>query len=306
MFVLGMFGLLTPTQQVEAQTSIVQCSGGVGEIALVMDGSGSIDSVQQALRDFGQAFVSAFSVSDTAIRFSVVSFGTTVGQNVGLTGDLGLVRSAIQNFYLGSATNITMGIDPARANLNAGRAGVPRIMVVLTDGGHNESPIIDVQTSANAARGDGITVYAVGYDTGPGNTNPTVLDYIEPGAGTRVYSVSELAQIVGNIVRVVCTTAGGTPVVVGTTCLNLPAGSVVGELTSPTEVFWAPGKISPGVSLQPAPDNKTYWVVGVDESGQYYKIVLSCQFLWVPVGVMAPAYGDPVWNGTPLPTRVVK
>jgi hypothetical protein len=89
-------------------------------------------------------------------------------------------------------------------------------------------------------------------------------------------------------------------------CLNVPEGSVVGELTSPTEVFWEPGKISPGISLQPTPDNKTYWVIGVDATGKYYKIVLSCQYLWVPVGVMAPAYGDPVWNGTPLPTREVE
>ncbi len=85
-------------------------------------------------------------------------------------------------------------------------------------------------------------------------------------------------------------------------CIAIPDGSVVGQLISPTEVFWAPGKISPDVSLSPTPDEQKFWVIGEDDSGQYYKIILSCQYVWVPVGTMAPAFDDPVWQGTPLPT----
>ncbi|MBI1258753.1 MAG: hypothetical protein GC204_14890 [Chloroflexi bacterium] len=84
-------------------------------------------------------------------------------------------------------------------------------------------------------------------------------------------------------------------------CLTLPEGSVVGDMPFQTQAYYEPGKVSPGVFISPG----TYWVIGEDESGQYYKIVLSCQFLWVPVQNMQPSY-QPPWSGQPLPTRVVK
>jgi hypothetical protein len=131
-----------------------------------------------------------------------------------------------------------------------------------------------------------------------------VLQKIDPGY--RLYAVSELVAVVGDIAGEICTSVGGTPTVVGNACLDIPLGSVVGELVSTTEIFWAPGKISPGLSLQPSPDNMTFYVLGVDATGEFYKIRLACQYIWVPVGVMAPAFGDPVWQGTPLPTNVVE
>jgi hypothetical protein len=41
-------------------------------------------------------------------------------------------------------------------------------------------------------------------------------------------------------------------------------------------------------------------VVKLDESGLFYEVVLSGQFLYVPVGTIGPTYDD-VWHGTPLP-----
>ena len=83
-------------------------------------------------------------------------------------------------------------------------------------------------------------------------------------------------------------------------CLPLPVGSVVGDLPNGTQAFYAPGKISPDIFINPG----TYWVLGEDESGQYYKILLACQYLWVPVETMQPSYQSP-WTGQPLPTLVV-
>lgn len=85
--------------------------------------------------------------------------------------------------------------------------------------------------------------------------------------------------------------------------LPLTANAVVGEVTSDTRIYWAPGQISPTGSI---PAGRRYWVLGVDATGEYYKIWYECQYLWLPVGVMGPAFGDPVWQGTPLPTTVVE
>jgi len=84
--------------------------------------------------------------------------------------------------------------------------------------------------------------------------------------------------------------------------VDLPAGSVVGTFLTDTAAHWAPGKqTAPSVVFAAG---KTAWVIGQDESGAYYKIAYLCNYLWVPVESMGPNY-DAVWNGTPLPTRVV-
>ena len=83
----------------------------------------------------------------------------------------------------------------------------------------------------------------------------------------------------------------------------IPVGAVVGSLPYPTQAFWAPGKVSPDVVLNAG----TYWVVGEakDDAGKpFYKIVLACQYLYVPVDTMGPSYQSP-WSGQLLPTNAV-
>jgi hypothetical protein len=98
-------------------------------------------------------------------------------------------------------------------------------------------------------------------------------------------------------------TYDGTPVedTKGLACgLNVPEGSVVGDLPFKTQVFYEPGNVSPGVFIEPG----TYIVIGQDKTETYYKIVLACQYVWVPKAVMQPSYLPPQ-NGAPLPTRIV-
>jgi hypothetical protein len=96
-----------------------------------------------------------------------------------------------------------------------------------------------------------------------------------------------------------------TPSVVGAGCdalLDIPNTAVVGAFVDTVVADWAPGMATaPEVTLA---KGKTAWVLGLDESHAYYKILWGCQSLWVPVGAMGPNYDD-VWHGTPLPTGVV-
>jgi hypothetical protein len=81
--------------------------------------------------------------------------------------------------------------------------------------------------------------------------------------------------------------------------LVIPEGSIVGDLPFATRAYWAPGKITPEVTLNPG----TYWVVAQepDDAGNFfYKLVLACQFVYVPVNVMQPSYLFP-WSGQALP-----
>ncbi|MBN1963478.1 MAG: hypothetical protein JW910_02455 [Anaerolineae bacterium] len=85
--------------------------------------------------------------------------------------------------------------------------------------------------------------------------------------------------------------------------VNLPATAVGGAFVADAPTYWTPGELTdPLVTLEAG---KTAWVLGLDATGSYYKILWQCVFLWVPAHTMGPNY-DAVWNGTPLPTGVVE
>jgi hypothetical protein len=88
------------------------------------------------------------------------------------------------------------------------------------------------------------------------------------------------------------------------TMIYIPPWAVGGTFNQTVQVFWAPGKLTtnPPVIIE---GDKTAWVLGVDETGGYYKFLWACQFLWAPVGTLSPNFDD-VWQGRPLPTEVVE
>ena len=85
--------------------------------------------------------------------------------------------------------------------------------------------------------------------------------------------------------------------------MPIPATAVGGTFVADAPVYWKPGELtSPLVTI--AAGNSAR-VIGQDASGQYYKIIWVCDFVWVPKATMGPNY-DAVWNGAPLPTAVVE
>jgi hypothetical protein len=85
--------------------------------------------------------------------------------------------------------------------------------------------------------------------------------------------------------------------------IHIPNTAVVGAFLGDAPIYWAPGKLTNPLLTIPA--GSTAWVLGVDESGQYYQIIWVCDLVWVPVGTMGPN-SDAVWLSRPLPTSVVK
>ena len=83
--------------------------------------------------------------------------------------------------------------------------------------------------------------------------------------------------------------------------IDLSADAVVGAFLTNTALQGTPGVDSPYV----VDAGQTAWVLGVDASGMYYKVVWACGYYWVPVSSMGPNY-DEVWDGHPLPTNVVE
>jgi hypothetical protein len=84
--------------------------------------------------------------------------------------------------------------------------------------------------------------------------------------------------------------------------VKLTPNAAVGAFVSDTDVYWAPDANATTAITMPA--GKTAWVLGMDETGEFYKFVWSCTLLWAPVGTMGPNHDD-VWHGAALPTTVV-
>ncbi|MBI5958452.1 MAG: hypothetical protein HY866_06955 [Chloroflexi bacterium] len=89
------------------------------------------------------------------------------------------------------------------------------------------------------------------------------------------------------------------------TRLPLTADAVVGTFVSDTKLYWGASMISATDATVPTISaGKTAWVLGMDKSGSFYRIIWQCQSLWVPVNTMGPN-NDNVWHGKALPTNVV-
>jgi hypothetical protein len=96
--------------------------------------------------------------------------------------------------------------------------------------------------------------------------------------------------------------SSSSPAVPGPDMVALPSGSVVGSFVTTTPAYFAPS--TNAVTTITIEAGKTLWVLGVDSSGDFYKVVMAGRYFWVPVDTMGPNF-DNVWQGRPLPTNVI-
>lgn len=102
-----------------------------------------------------------------------------------------------------------------------------------------------------------------------------------------------------------CTVQAPLPVTVGVPCGPALTGVGQGLLVRPTPLYWAPRQNAAStIILDTVPNAKTYWVLGMDSTRSFYKIVIACKTYWVPADTLVPN-PDNVWRSAPLPTRIV-
>jgi hypothetical protein len=134
---------------------------------------------------------------------------------------------------------------------------------------------------------------------------PTTLTYTVPAEGLPAGSIGVgFYFVTGDEGSINIEASCGKGAVAGCDVLmGLPSTSVVGAFVSDALLY-----AEPGVSTYPEltlSAGKTAWVLGMDKTKQYYKILWVCDYLWVKVGTMGPNY-DAVWQGRPLPTNIVQ
>lgn len=131
------------------------------DLMLALDGSGSISETDfEIMRDFVRTMVNSFSIGPRDANVGIIQFSTTAELYIGLSDDPNSVNAAVDNMTkFGNSTNIAAAIDLAQEQFVTRRAGIPRVIIVLTDGLHNEAgnPIV----SADRARAAGTAVFGV-------------------------------------------------------------------------------------------------------------------------------------------------
>ncbi len=124
------------------------------------------------------------------------------------------------------------------------------------------------------------------------------------GDGFDTITIAPISDLViDNLSTTDFITAAVSGPVPGIDMVAIPAGSVVGTFLTSTPLYYAPDPTAASSTVMDA--GKTLWVIGVDKSGQFYKVLLVGKFYWVPINTMGPNY-DSVWNGWPLPSQTVE
>lgn len=268
--------------------------------------------------------------------------GTAVWAVVGLLALPGITAAAVSTDFesvpIGTAANdiAIPGVDfaPGAASPSAftvqHNAGAYASLSghILTNAGGNCMTSISMRFSALQA---GIS-FLYGADRSLDPTVPDAVLYLytggdpTPGIGTRVHTGSYYGSVssTGKWEGTVSVTVNFDYVVLfspsgclaidnlntvgisvrsgpGPDMIPLPPHAAVGTLIHPTEAWWAPMEnASTGIML---PAGMSLWVLGQDESGEYYEVALSGVIIWVKVEDMGPNYDD-TWGGHPLPTAV--
>lgn len=139
-------------------------SGCLLDLMLVLDGSGSISPPDfELMKQFVSLMVEQFTIGPRDANIGIIQFSTTAELYLGLSDDPTRVKSSVKNMtQFGDMTNIAAAIDLAQAQFVTRRAGIPRVIIVLTDGRHNQAGNPVAQADIARAAGTAIFGIAVG------------------------------------------------------------------------------------------------------------------------------------------------
>lgn len=173
-------------------------------------------------------------------------------------------------------------------------------VTVSVSGGTSREYVVNVQVYDS----DLDELYSASYD----GFLPVTLSipFTQSYSGT-IYVYYEVADFAwGQVEREInCVVAAAPSQSEGVPCGPTLIGIGQGLLVRPTPLYWAPRQNAAStIILQTTPDAKTYWVLGIDSTRSFYKIVIACKTYWVPADTLVPN-PDGVWRGAPLPTRIV-
>ncbi|MEK7557061.1 MAG: VWA domain-containing protein, partial [Patescibacteria group bacterium] len=155
---------------------------------LVLDSSGSISGEDyEKVREFAQAFANSVITANPESRVGAAIFS---GQGMGkvplpLTNDLPHARAVLRRLaHIKFSTDIEEGLTLRHVDLKyRGRSGVPKYMILATDGRHNQPG--DPYVAAQDAKNDGITIFVIAI-----KLRPEEAELVKPLASKPEYAIA--------------------------------------------------------------------------------------------------------------------
>ena len=142
----------------------------IADVGFLLDSSGSLRSDYQKEKQFLKAIASTFGISSKGSRAGVVAFSSDAELSIRLNDNKNLTNfnAAVDKIpIMGSTTRIDKALLLAKNELfairNGARPGIPKILILLTDGSQTQDvDIMNPKGLADNLRKKGIQVLVVG------------------------------------------------------------------------------------------------------------------------------------------------
>lgn len=170
------------------------------DVVAVVDGSDSINDADfLKLKKAVIQISDALDLSETGTMFGAVVYSSTVSETAALSSNSAALRSKISKFgHPKDGTATHLGIRRMTDMMqNQGRADVPKVGIVITDG-RSKKPAA-TQTAAAAARKAGLNMFAVGVGF---SINTTELNGIASSRGN-VLKLNDFDELLDNVLALV-------------------------------------------------------------------------------------------------------
>ena len=153
------------------------------DVAFILDSSGSLRNDYGKEKDFLKTLAGAFGVSQSGSRAGVVTFSYYTEHSIKLSDhdDLASFNAAVDKIPLmGSTTRIDKALRLTQKEMftlaNGARAGVPKVLILLTDGSQTQDAGAENPGEVAAElRKEGVNILVVGIGKG---VNATELENI--------------------------------------------------------------------------------------------------------------------------------
>ena len=141
------------------------------DVVFLMDSSGSIsNSDYSSTVNFIKTVANRFYLHPNYAQISIIEFASSVNVLKELTYDACALRKVLSKNRIDGLTNIGGAIEKAHAILKNGRPGVPKHIILITDGCQTTTPPYGlglsennyVRYAANNAKADNIIIYSIG------------------------------------------------------------------------------------------------------------------------------------------------
>ena len=173
------------------------------DVGFLLDSSASIGNEYKKEKCFLKKLAAAFGVSDTGSRAGVVTFSRNAEHSIKLNEHKNITSfnntvDSIQ--FMANQTRIDKALRLAQREMfnhsNGGRPGVPRVLILLTDGSQTkDSDAEDPAVVAEELRNQSVIIIVVGIGS---DINLLELNNIAGGNRNRFFNANSFSDLISN------------------------------------------------------------------------------------------------------------